>query len=87
MKLPTALPAGPSPGGLTGVKQAGFSGNKDQYSGPGAHKHVYQFRAYALKVATISPTLPSIDPQKAVRTLLEGSADVLAKADLTAASP
>ncbi len=86
-KLPASLPAGSNPAGITGAKQVSFNGSKDAYAGPGAPSHVYQFKLYALKVATISPTLPNTDPQKAVRTLLEGSADVLAKVELVGASP
>jgi Raf kinase inhibitor-like YbhB/YbcL family protein len=85
-KLPASLPAGSNPAGITGAKQASFSPNKDAYAGPGALQHVYQLTVYALKVATISPTLPGNNPQDAVRNLLEGSADVLKKVSLAAAS-
>ncbi len=84
-QLPASLPAGANPAGITGVKQASFNANKDAYAGPGAIGDVYQFTVYALKVATISPNLGS-NPQDSVRNLLEGSADVLKKVSLTAAS-
>jgi Raf kinase inhibitor-like YbhB/YbcL family protein len=82
-KLPASLPAGANPAGITGAKQASFNANMDAYAGPGALGHVYQFTVYALKVATISPNANS---QDAVRTLLEGSADVLKKVSLAGAS-
>ena len=83
-KLPASLANGADPNGLIGVKQVGFNGSG--YAGPGAHSHVYQFKLYALKVATISPTLPTQNPQTAVRTALEGNTDVLATTDLRGAT-
>jgi phosphatidylethanolamine-binding protein (PEBP) family uncharacterized protein len=86
-QLPASLPAGADPAGITGAKQTSFYANKDAYAGPGAHGDVYQFTVYALKVASISPTVSGDDPPKGVRSMLEGSADVLAKATLVAACP
>lgn len=84
--LPGSLANGPSPNGLTGVQQVSFFDQGKGYAGPGAHSHVYQFKLYALKVASISPTLPGSNPQAAVRNLLESSADVLATTDLRGAT-
>jgi len=81
--LPASLPAGSNPAGITGAKQVSFNANHDAYAGPGAVGHVYQFTVYALKVATISP---NSNTQDAVRSLLEGSADVLKKVSLAGAS-
>ena len=85
-KLPASLPAGPDPAGLTGVKQVSFYMNKNAYAGPGAKSHAYQFKLYALKVATFSPNT-SGEAQISVRNSLESSTDVIAKVDILAATP
>jgi Raf kinase inhibitor-like YbhB/YbcL family protein len=86
-KLPASLPSGSDPAGLTGVKQVSFWMNGDGYAGPGAHSHVYQFKVYALKVASFSPgNLPSQNPQETVRAALEADSDVIATAELLGAT-
>jgi Raf kinase inhibitor-like YbhB/YbcL family protein len=85
-KLPASLPAGMSPAGITGAKQVSFFGNKDAYAGPGAKSHAYQFKLYALKVATFSPNTAG-EAQVSARNSLEASADVIAKVEIVAATP
>ena len=86
-KLPASLPGGADPGGLTGVKQVSFYLTKDAYAGPGAKSHVYQFKLYALKVASIALSTQGNDAQSAARDALEKSTDVLAKVELVAVTP
>jgi phosphatidylethanolamine-binding protein (PEBP) family uncharacterized protein len=86
-KLPASLPAGAGAGGITGLKQASFFMNKDGYAGPGATAHVYQFKLYALKVATLPNSPSGTDAQTKARTALEASPDVIAKVDLRGATP
>jgi phosphatidylethanolamine-binding protein (PEBP) family uncharacterized protein len=86
-QLPASLANGVSPAGLTGAKQLGFYGTKDGYSGPGAAAHVYEFKLYALKVASIAPATTGTNPQNAIWTTLEASSDVLASVVLRGATP
>lgn len=86
-KLPASLPNGEGAGGIAGLKQASFFMNKDGYAGPGASAHVYLFRLYALKVATLPASATAADAQAKARGLLEASQDVLAKADLRGITP
>ena len=86
-KLPASLPTGEGAGGIVGLKQASFFMNKDGYAGPGAAAHVYQFKLYALKVATFPAVATGTDAQTKARTALEASADVLAKVELLGVTP
>ena len=90
-KLPASLPNGMGAGGIDGLKQVSFftnqDGNKEGYAGPGAGMHVYQFKLYALKVATFPAVTTGTDAQIKARTMLEASQDVLAKVDLRGATP
>ena len=88
VKLPASLPAGVGAGGIAGLKQASFFMTRDGYAGPGAAAHVYLFRLYALKVATLLPAIAAgTDAQTKARAALEASQDVLAKVDLRGATP
>ena len=86
-QLPALLPAGSDPAGIAGARQVSFDGTKDAYAGPGAASHVYQFKLYALKVASVTISTQGTDAQIKARDVLEKSADVLAKVELVAASP
>ena len=85
-KLPAMLAAGNDPSGLTGAKQVSFYMSNNAYAGPGAKNHAYQFKLYALKVASFTPNTTG-QAQISVRNSLEASTDVLAKVDIVAASP
>jgi Raf kinase inhibitor-like YbhB/YbcL family protein len=67
-----------------GAKQASFSAD-NCYAGPGAHGNVYEFKVYALKVATLN--VGNADDQAAIRQSLEQSADVLGTSVLRGRSP
>jgi Raf kinase inhibitor-like YbhB/YbcL family protein len=67
-----------------GAKQSSFQ-QDNAYAGPGAHGNVYEFKVYALKVATIN--VQDADDQAAIRKQLESSQDVLATSILRAKSP
>ncbi|HEY1534277.1 MAG TPA: hypothetical protein VGF76_09665 [Polyangiaceae bacterium] len=84
--LPGSLPAGDGAGALTGLKQVSFNGDGTGYAGPGANSHEYLFKIYALKVASISITLPGSNKQTAARMALESSKDVIATATLRGAT-
>ncbi|HEY3666751.1 MAG TPA: hypothetical protein VGL19_12150 [Polyangiaceae bacterium] len=87
MKLPASLPGGDSAGGITGLKQVSFNGDGSAYAGPGANSHVYLFKVYALKTATIAITLPGGgNKQQAARSALEASKDVIGSAMLRGAT-
>lgn len=70
--LPTGLPTGAMPAMPTGSSQASFV-DGEGYVGPGVSGNVYEFKVYALNVATFSPANPN--EQNAVRGELENDQD------------
>lgn len=69
-----------------GASQVSFV-DGEGYAGPGANDHVYEFRLYALNVATFTPT--NANDQGAVRQELENDPDniVLGTTDLRGVTP
>jgi Raf kinase inhibitor-like YbhB/YbcL family protein len=58
LKLAANLPRQSMPAMPAGSQQKSFNMNDAGYMGPGAKNHIYEFRLYALKVATFTPSNP-----------------------------
>jgi len=84
LKLPANLAKESKPAVPAGSQQKSFENNNAGfgYMGPGADDHVYEFKLYALNVATFTPKTPG--EQGKVREELEANAGnfVLAKSAL-----
>ena len=87
LQLAANLPRETNPATPAGAQQISFSDQDSGYMGPGANDHVYEFRLYALSVATFSPQTP--DDQGAVRAELENDDGgiVLGTTDLRGKAP
>jgi Raf kinase inhibitor-like YbhB/YbcL family protein len=87
LKLPAELARQSMPAAPAGSQQKSFSMADAGYMGPGAKDHIYEFRLYALSVATFTPDSPN--DQVKIRQELEADADkiVLGKANLRGRSP
>ncbi len=61
LKLPASLARDSKPAVPAGSQQMSFDNNNAGYGfmGPGADDHVYEFRLYALKVASFTPKNPN----------------------------
>lgn len=70
--LPTGLPGGAMPTMPAGASQASFI-DGEGYVGPGVSGNVYEFKVYALNVATFTPG--NANEQNAVRGELENDQD------------
>jgi phosphatidylethanolamine-binding protein (PEBP) family uncharacterized protein len=83
--MPTHLPAGMQQP-PEGASQTSFR-DGEGYAGPGAFDHVYEFRLYALNVASFTPNNPTDQGQ--VRAELESGANgaVLGTTDLRGKTP
>jgi Raf kinase inhibitor-like YbhB/YbcL family protein len=86
-QLPSDLPRETNPATPAGAQQVSFDDVDNGYQGPGADDHVYEFRLYALSVATFTPG--NAGDQGSVRGELEndGEGIVLETTDLRGKSP
>jgi Raf kinase inhibitor-like YbhB/YbcL family protein len=84
LKLPANLQRKAQLDAPAGAMQASFQ-QDNAYAGPGAHGNVYEFKVYALKVASINVQDPANEGN--IRTQLEGSQDVLKTSVLRGKSP
>ena len=82
--LPADLPRKAMLDAPAGARQASFN-NDNAYAGPGAHGNVYEFKVYALSVATL--TVNDVGNEGAIRQMLEAGDDVLGTSVFRAKAP